>query len=29
MVVVFTGGNYVGQEPVDEIIARYILPAVH
>ena len=29
MVVVFTGGNYVGEEPVDEIIARYILPAVH
>jgi CubicO group peptidase (beta-lactamase class C family) len=29
MVVVFTGGNYVGQEPVDEIITRYILPAVH
>jgi len=28
MVVVFTGGNYVGDEPVDEIITRYILPAV-
>lgn len=28
MVMVFTGGNYVGQEPVDEIITRYILPAV-
>ena len=28
MVLVFTGGNYVGQEPVDEIIVRYILPAV-
>ena len=29
MVVVFTGGNYVGQDPVDEIITRHILPAVH
>jgi CubicO group peptidase (beta-lactamase class C family) len=28
MVVVFTGGNYVQEEPVDEIITRYILPAV-
>jgi len=28
MVVVFTGGNYVENEPVDEIISRYILPAV-
>jgi len=28
MVVVFTGGNYVGQVPVDEIITRFILPAV-
>jgi CubicO group peptidase (beta-lactamase class C family) len=28
MVVVFTGGNYVGKEPVDEILTRYILPAV-
>jgi CubicO group peptidase (beta-lactamase class C family) len=28
MVVVFTGGNYVGREPVDDIIAQYILPAV-
>ncbi|MCP4542198.1 MAG: serine hydrolase [Chloroflexi bacterium] len=28
MVLVFTGGNYVDQEPVDEIITRYILPAV-
>jgi CubicO group peptidase (beta-lactamase class C family) len=28
MVVVFTGGNYVEAEPVDEIIERYILPAV-
>jgi CubicO group peptidase (beta-lactamase class C family) len=28
MVVVFTGGNYVGGEPVDEIIERFILPAV-
>jgi CubicO group peptidase (beta-lactamase class C family) len=28
MVVVFTGGNYVGDAPVDEIITRFILPAV-
>ncbi len=28
MVVVFTGGNYVEGEPVDEIISRYILLAV-
>ena len=28
MVVVSTGGNYVEQEPVDEIITRHILPAV-
>jgi CubicO group peptidase (beta-lactamase class C family) len=29
MVVVFTGGNYAGREPVDEVIVvRYILPAV-
>jgi CubicO group peptidase (beta-lactamase class C family) len=28
MVAVFTGGNYVGSEPVDEIVTRYILPAV-
>ena len=28
MVVVFTGGNYVEGNPVDEIIVRYILPAV-
>ncbi len=28
MVVVFTGGNYVEDEPVDAIITRYILPAV-
>ncbi|NIM95834.1 MAG: serine hydrolase [Anaerolineales bacterium] len=28
MVVVFTGGNYVEEEPVDEIIIRHILPAV-
>lgn len=27
MVVVFTGGNYVDEEPVDEIIDRHILPA--
>jgi CubicO group peptidase (beta-lactamase class C family) len=29
MVLVFSGGNYVGEEPVDEIVTRYILPAVH
>jgi CubicO group peptidase (beta-lactamase class C family) len=29
MVLVYTGGNYVGEEPVDEIVFRYILPAVH
>jgi CubicO group peptidase (beta-lactamase class C family) len=28
IVVVFTGGNYVGESPVDEIITRHILPAV-
>jgi CubicO group peptidase (beta-lactamase class C family) len=28
IVVVFTGGNYVEEEPVDEIISRYIVPAV-
>jgi len=28
MVVVLTGGNYVQNEPTDELIARYILPAV-
>ena len=28
MVAVFTGGNYVGYEPVDDIVTRYILPAV-
>ncbi len=28
MVVVFTGGNYVGEEPVGEIITRFVLPAV-
>jgi CubicO group peptidase (beta-lactamase class C family) len=28
MVVVFTGGNYVAQEPVDSIITNHILPAV-
>ena len=27
MVVVFTAGNYVGYEPVDEILTRFILPA--
>ena len=29
MVVVLTGGNYATEEPVEEIINRYILPAVH
>lgn len=28
MVVVFTGGNYVGYNPVDEIVTSFILPAV-
>ena len=28
MVVVLTGGNYVDEPPVDEIVTRYILPAV-
>ena len=28
MVVVFTGGNYTEDEPVDEIIERHIIPAV-
>jgi CubicO group peptidase (beta-lactamase class C family) len=28
MVVVFTGGNYVSQDPTDEIVSRFILPAV-
>jgi len=28
MVVVFTGGNYVGPEPSDEIITNYILAAI-
>ena len=28
MVLVFTGGNYVDEVPVDEVIERYILPAV-
>jgi hypothetical protein len=28
MVVVFTGGNYVQEDPVEEIVTRYILPAV-
>jgi len=28
MVVVFTGGNNVGEEPVDLILGRHILPAV-
>jgi len=29
MVVVFTGGNYVGAEPSNDIISRHILPALH
>ena len=29
MVVVFTGGNYVGEVPVEEILVEYILPAVN
>ncbi len=28
IIVVFTGGNYVARDPADEIITRYILPAV-
>ena len=28
MVVVFTGGNYVEQDPTDEIVTRHVLPAV-
>ena len=28
LVVVFTGGSYVGRDPVDELTTRYILPAV-
>ena len=28
MLVVFTGGNYVGYDPVDEIVTGFILPAV-
>lgn len=28
VVLVFTGGNYTGPEPVDEIVTRYVLPAV-
>ena len=27
-VIVFTGGNYVGKDPVNEIVARYIIPSV-
>jgi CubicO group peptidase (beta-lactamase class C family) len=27
MVTVFTGGNYAEQDPVDEIVVRYVLPA--
>ena len=29
MVVVFTGGNYVDEVPVEEILVEYILPAVN
>ena len=29
MVVVFTGGNYFEQPPLDEIISKYILPSLH
>jgi len=29
MVVVFTGGNYVSEDPSTEILTDYILPAVH
>jgi len=28
MIVVFTGGNYANTEPCDEILTKYILPAV-
>jgi CubicO group peptidase (beta-lactamase class C family) len=28
MVVVFTGGNYAGEDPVERIVARHLLPAV-
>ena len=28
MVVVFTGGNYVSADPSNEIVSRYILPAL-
>jgi len=28
MVVVFTGGNYFEQPPLDEIISKYILPSL-
>jgi len=28
MVVVFTGGNYLGHDPADDILTRFILPAV-
>ena len=28
MVAVFTGGNYVGEDPVEQIVARHLLPAV-
>jgi CubicO group peptidase (beta-lactamase class C family) len=28
LVVVFTGGNYVEQSPIDDIVTRHILPAV-
>ena len=29
MVVVFTGGNYIEEDPVDDINTRYILPAAY
>ena len=29
MVVVFTGGNYFEQPPLDEIVSKYILPSLH
>ena len=28
MVVAFTGGNYVNKDPVNEIVAHYIIPSV-
>lgn len=29
MVVVFTGGNYLEQHPLDEIVSKYILPSLN